>query len=320
MPAFVDGISAEYGLTGNLNVSHGQGIFSNLPTDLIPINPGGNGGLAVQGVTNAVNSVVVTNSVVGQPPSISVVGPGATISLSLIPKGVSGQVLFPTGNASTPSIAFASQLTTGIYLNAGPGVTLTANGVGQLSAFQGNLRIAALTSLSWGAAGGSDVSAPDVLLFRDAAATLALRNGANPQAFNIYNTYTDASNYERVNLSWDAGSGGQILQSQAAGTGSVRPFSVIPSSTLYLGANASPRWYIVPASLNPLTDAITDIGDATHRVRNFYAVGGVATKVKAGTPVDGDFTNPVDGMLAIDSTNNKIMVRIGGAWKGILVA
>ena len=38
---------------------------------------------------------------------------------------------------------------------------------------------------------------PDVVLKRDAANTPALRNGANAQTFNIYNTYTDASNYER---------------------------------------------------------------------------------------------------------------------------
>lgn len=38
---------------------------------------------------------------------------------------------------------------------------------------------------------------PDTILTRDAANTLALRNGVNPQAFNLYNTYTDASNYER---------------------------------------------------------------------------------------------------------------------------
>ncbi len=41
-------------------------------------------------------------------------------------------------------------------------------------------------------------SASDLHLARDAANTLAQRNGAAAQAFNIYNTYTDASNYERL--------------------------------------------------------------------------------------------------------------------------
>ena len=57
----------------------------------------------------------------------------------------------------------------------------------------------------------------DVRLRRDAAGTLALRNGANPQSFNIYNT--DGSNYERAFLRWDAG----VLKigTEAAGTGTV---------------------------------------------------------------------------------------------------
>jgi len=48
------------------------------------------------------------------------------------------------------------------------------------------------------AMGASD----DVMLFRDAANTLALRNSTNAQAFNIYNTYTSGSVYERGFMRW----------------------------------------------------------------------------------------------------------------------
>jgi hypothetical protein len=41
----------------------------------------------------------------------------------------------------------------------------------------------------------------DLALFRDAAGTLAQRNGTNAQAYRLYNTYTNASNYERAKLS-----------------------------------------------------------------------------------------------------------------------
>ena len=37
----------------------------------------------------------------------------------------------------------------------------------------------------------------DTRLYRDAANTLAQRNGVNAQAFHLYNSFTDASNYER---------------------------------------------------------------------------------------------------------------------------
>lgn len=64
-----------------------------------------------------------------------------------------------------------------------------------------------------------------------------------------------------------------------------------------------------------------DLGtSAANRPRNVYATGGVKTLTKAGAPVDGDFTNPVDGMLAVDTTNSKIYARIGGTWKGVTVA
>jgi hypothetical protein len=50
--------------------------------------------------------------------------------------------------------------------------------------------------------------------------TLALRSGTAPQAFRAYNTFTDASNYERGVLSW---SGNQLeIGTEIAGSGSAR--------------------------------------------------------------------------------------------------
>ena len=44
----------------------------------------------------------------------------------------------------------------------------------------------------------------DLLIVRDAANTLAQRNGVNSQTLRVYNTFTDASNYERGFLNWSA--------------------------------------------------------------------------------------------------------------------
>jgi hypothetical protein len=47
----------------------------------------------------------------------------------------------------------------------------------------------------------------------------------------------------------------------------------------------------------------------------------VATKVKAGTPADTDWmVAPPDGTIVADSTGNKLWVRVGGVWKGAVVA
>jgi len=59
----------------------------------------------------------------------------------------------------------------------------------------------------------------DLKLYRDAANTLAQRNGANAQTFNIYNTYTDASNYERGFLKWNF----NVLEIGTESSGSATP-------------------------------------------------------------------------------------------------
>lgn len=67
-------------------------------------------------------------------------------------------------------------------------------------------------------------STVDINLFRDAAGTLAQRNGTNAQAFRVYNTYTDASNYERVALKWV--SNVALLAVENAGTGGNRAITL----------------------------------------------------------------------------------------------
>lgn len=82
------------------------------------------------------------------------------------------------------------------------------------------------------------VGASDVKLERDAANTLAQRNGANAQTYRLYNTYTDGSNYERVALQW---AGNELtLASEAAGTGTGRDIVLsLPSSGARVFARGS---------------------------------------------------------------------------------
>ncbi len=67
-------------------------------------------------------------------------------------------------------------------------------------------------------------STDDLKLARDAAGILAQRNSTNAQSLRIYNTYTDASNYERFGIAWSANV--MLLQTNAAGTGTVRGMTV----------------------------------------------------------------------------------------------
>src|SRR5262245_11222129 len=62
-----------------------------------------------------------------------------------------------------------------------------------------------------------------------------------------------------------------------------------------------------------------DLGAAGVRWRNVFVSSSVVNKVKAGTPTDADVVVPTDGMMLLDSTANKIWVRLGGTWKGVAV-
>jgi hypothetical protein len=84
----------------------------------------------------------------------------------------------------------------------------------------GGIKIGNTSSYAWSSTTLS-TSVSDLFLVRDAANILALRNSTNPQAFNIYNTFTDASNYERGCIKWS--SNRFEIKSEVLGTGTARP-------------------------------------------------------------------------------------------------
>jgi hypothetical protein len=73
----------------------------------------------------------------------------------------------------------------------------------------------------------------------------------------------------------------------------------------------------LPTSGAAATSAV--IGARSEALHQF--AGGLAAKVKAGTPSDADFpAAPPDGTIVPDSSGSKIWVRLGGTWKGVAVA
>lgn len=108
-------------------------------------------------------------------------------------------------------------------------------------------------------------TASDLFIRRDAANTLAQRNGVNAQTFRVYNTFTDASNYERGVIEWSS----NILNigTQAAGTGAARNVRFliggVPAWLFNSGA------HFIPAQNNAF-----DIGEvAANRIRNMFQSG-----------------------------------------------
>jgi hypothetical protein len=70
---------------------------------------------------------------------------------------------------------------------------------------------------SFGWSSSTSQTQGDLVLHRDDAGVFAQRNSTNAQTFRLYNTYTDASNYERGKIAWSS----NVLEvgAEAAGTG-----------------------------------------------------------------------------------------------------
>ncbi len=131
-------------------------------------------------------------------------------------------------------------------------------------------------------------SADDVILNRDAADALALRNGTTSQTFRVYNTYTDASNHERLAVEWSSNSA--YVRTQAAGTGTGRSLHIAAAANLFLGAGGAAVYLI--GSSGHLTPNIAanaqDIGTTALPLRSGY----FGTSIISGTLPTGLPTTP----------------------------
>ena len=146
-----------------------------------------------------------------------------------------GAVFASAANSSTPVFALAADLTSGFgFRSSIPNIT--TSGSTQIEFVGGETRIGGSSAFTWASNTTSNPGAvSDLRLARDAANTLGQRNGVNAQAFNLYNTYTDASNYERGvvhftgNTFW--------FRTQAAGTGASRDIGLSTAGSIYIDAN-----------------------------------------------------------------------------------
>lgn len=140
------------------------------------------------------------------------------------------------------------------------------------------------------------VGAVDVALVRDGAADiLALRRSTNPQTFNLYNTWTDATHNEGGGLTWSGdtmylrtfkGAAGGVYQSMGI---------VAPTITFFLKASPTAAWSMdVNGNFVCPTDNTFDIGaSGATRPRTGYfgtsvivpaiALGATSAALKVGT-------------------------------------
>lgn len=126
--------------------------------------------------------------------------------------------------------------------------------------------------LDWSAS-DSATGAPDLILLRDAPNTLAMRNGTAAQAFRLYNTFTDASNYERAVFDWNQAANILTIGNEQAGTGSPRRLQ------FKVGTNGN-VWFMDGASGSFLanSDNSWDIGaSGANRPRDYFGAGKITS-------------------------------------------
>jgi len=127
-------------------------------------------------------------------------------------------------------VGVSSDYSTGYIYSSGSGLYLAGTN-GPVAEVRDNFGIhLGGQGLGWGTFG----LAPDLILARDDAAVLAQRNGANAQTFRLYNTYTNASNYERMKFGWNTNV--FEIKPENAGTGSARVVHISGLPTANPGA------------------------------------------------------------------------------------
>ena len=132
----------------------------------------------------------------------------------------SSQLLVSDGSNTAPTYAFSGATNKGFYRSGGVLVFADSNAdIWWSAASNIVMRNNGAFAFSSGATAGTST---DLLLVRDAANTLALRNGTNAQRFRVYNTWTDASNGEWYSVDWQATANTALVGPTKNGTGTQR--------------------------------------------------------------------------------------------------
>jgi hypothetical protein len=103
---------------------------------------------------------------------------------------VSSFVAGADGTIGVPAFSFGGAATTGIYHSGSGALGFSATNTAVMAMSSSELRFGSAKTFGFSSNATPAVAVNDVTLARDAAATLALKNGTNAQAFRVYGTTT----------------------------------------------------------------------------------------------------------------------------------
>ena len=168
----------------------------------------------------------------------------------------------------------------------------------------------------------------DIFLNRDDAGVLAQRNSTSAQTFRAYNTYTDASNYERGVFDWTTTANSLVIGTQVAGTGTARDIRFTVSGVFPWRISASGHFlagtdnaYDIGASGAPCPRAIysgADINAGAQLVSgsNLRTTGDaiigsdIYFRVGSGGSLLTRITAPSDGVLKLSDNGQTTFDRL----------
>jgi hypothetical protein len=135
------------------------------------------------------------------------------------------------------------------------------------------------------------------------------RNSTTAQTFRLYNTYTDASNYERLTIDWlSVAANVAYIGTTKLGTGSSRILRLDSASDLQFATSNTPRFFLDAGTgghFKASSDDTYDIGATNaNRPRNLHISGYAAIKdgitaPGAGTGEARIYVDTADGDLKV---------------------
>jgi hypothetical protein len=166
------------------------------------------------------------------------------------------------------------------------GIEAIGNVANSVSLFVGSTRVLSAASggiislvrdatLRWRANTGGPFGGTELELGGEGANILSQRNAANPQTFRIYNTFTSATNFERLNLRW--ASNELIIDAEAGSAGgTLRGIKIGSASTSLLGFyGATP--VVQQAAVADATDAASTQDRLNDLLARLRTLGLIAT-------------------------------------------
>ena len=211
--------------------------------------------------------------------------------------GAGGSIIFQVasaGGSGTAQNAYATALTIdsnryitiggggGLYSGSGNslylGNALTFGGIFRLQDTVG-VTIPSTLSYRW-SSDTTSYGTADVILARDAANTLALRNGTNAQRFNVYNTYTSSTNYETFKIDWITTANTCLIGTgKGSGGGTARDLRVDVAGSVFDVNIAGARQLYVSAGWTQIDSGRLDIPGTSAQIK-LGGTGATAAMIK----------------------------------------